>query len=57
MKTLEEIVKSLKGKNHADIARKAGMTRAYVNALSQGKHLNPRYETIRKLSEVLSNEE
>ena len=54
MHTLEEIVKQLQGKNHSEIARRAGVTRAYVNAIAKGKHLNPRYETIKKLSEALS---
>lgn len=54
MHTLDEIVKQLQGKNHSEIARKAGVTRAYVNAIANGKHLNPRYETIKKISEALS---
>jgi len=56
MHTLEEIVKQLQGKNHSEIARKAGVTRAYVNAIANGKHLNPRYETIKKLSKALEDE-
>lgn len=54
MHTLDEIVKQLQGKNHSEIARKAGVTRAYVNAIANRKHLNPRYETIKKISEALS---
>lgn len=55
MRTLDEIIEQLQGKNHSEIARKAGVTRAYVNAIANGKHLNPRYETIKKLSEALES--
>lgn len=57
MHTLDEIVKQLQGRNHSKIARKAGVTRAYVNAIANGKHLNPRYETVKKLSEALDDED
>lgn len=56
MMTLEDIKKKLEGKNYSEVARKAGITRAYVSAIMAGKHLNPRYETIKKLSEVLSDD-
>lgn len=53
MQTLDEIVKQLQDRNHSEIARKAGLTRSYVNAIAKGKHLNPRYETLVKLNEAL----
>lgn len=56
MMTLEDIKKKLEGKNYSEVARKAGITRAYVSAIMAGKHLNPRYETIKKLSEALSDD-
>jgi transcriptional regulator with XRE-family HTH domain len=56
MMTLEDIKKKLEGKNYSEVARSAGLTRAYVSAIMAGKHLNPRYETIRKLSEALKDE-
>lgn len=56
MMTLEEIKKRMQGKNYSEIARRAGITRAYVSAIMAGKHLNPRYETIKKLNEALSDE-
>lgn len=54
MMTIEEIREALQGKNYAEIARKTNLTRAYISAISNGKHLNPRYETIKKLSEALA---
>lgn len=56
MMTLEQIKKKLKGRNYSEVARRAGITRAYVSAIMAGKHLNPRYETIKKLSEALEDE-
>lgn len=56
MQSLEDIVKKLQGSNHSEIARESGLTRAYVNAIAKGKHLNPRYETVKKLSEALEDE-
>ena len=54
MLTLETIIKELQGKNYAEIARLANLTRAYVSAIAAGKHLNPRYETIKKISDALA---
>lgn len=56
MMTLEDIKKKLEGKNYSEVARNAGLTRAYVSAIMAGKHLNPRYATIKKLSEALKDE-
>lgn len=54
MLTIEEIREKLKGENYSAVARKAKLTRAYVSAIAAGKHLNPRYETVKKISEALN---
>ena len=54
MKTLEQVINELQNKNHAEVASKAGLTRSYVNAIAKGKHLNPRYETVKKISDALT---
>lgn len=56
MLTLEQIIEKLNGKNFSEVAKRAGITRAYVSAIASGKHLNPRYDTIKKLSEALTDE-
>lgn len=54
MQPLEKIIASLnKCDNLSEVARKAGLTRAYVSAIAKGKHMNPRYETLVKLNEAL----
>lgn len=53
MMSIEEIIKRLDGKNYSEIARKSRLTRSYVSAIASGKHLNPRYETVRKISEAI----
>lgn len=56
MLTIEEIKQELQGKNYSEIARKSNLTRSYISAIAAGKHMNPRYETIKKISEALKNE-
>lgn len=56
MLTLEEIVKRLETRNMSKIARDIGVTGAYLSAIKNGKKINPSYETIKKLSEALSDE-
>lgn len=53
MNTLEELREKLKGRNYSEIAKKAGLTRSYVQALAVGKRLNPTLETINKINEAL----
>lgn len=59
MKTIEEIQESLTNMNHAAVAKKTGLTRAYINAIAKGKRLNPTYITLKKINdaiETLNNE-
>jgi len=56
MMTLEQIRKKLEGKNMSEIARRIGVTGAYLSAIKRGDKLNPSYEVIKKLSEALRDE-
>jgi len=55
MKTLEEIQEQLQLMNNARIADKAGLTRAYVNALANGTRLNPTYNTLKKINDAIED--
>ena len=46
---IEELARQLQGKNHAEIARRAGLTRAYVNAIAKKVRTNPTLETANKI--------
>ena len=51
--TLEEIQESLRDKNLSDIAKQVRVTRSYIHAIAKGKRINPSYEMIKRLSQVL----
>lgn len=57
MLTLEKVQEKLNkpGVNHAEIARLAGLTRSYINALSKGVRLNPTYNTIKNIAFALES--
>ena len=46
---IEELARQLQGKNHAELARRAGLTRAYVNAIAKKVRTNPTLETANKI--------
>lgn len=46
---IEDLIDKLQGINHAEVARRAGVTRAYVNAIANGARLNPTYQTMCKI--------
>ena len=56
MLTLEEIQERLSDRNLSEVARRIGVTGAYLSAIKRGVKVNPSYEMIKKLSEALSNE-
>ena len=51
MLTIEEIRVKLSDRNLAEVARRIGVTRAYLSAICNGKSAG--YETIKKLSDYL----
>jgi transcriptional regulator with XRE-family HTH domain len=56
MLTIEDIQEKLRDRNLAEVARAAGVTRSYISAIASGKRVNPSYEMLKKLSEVLQGE-
>lgn len=55
MLTIEQIRKKLQDENAAEIARIIGVTRAYVSAIKNGNRVNPSYEVIKRLSDLLED--
>lgn len=55
--TMEQIREKLNDPdiNQADVARKVGCTRAYINFLKEGRRDNPSMRMVEKLSEALDN--
>lgn len=53
MLTLEQIIKKLEDRNLSEVARRVGLTGAYLSAIQRGVKVNPSYETVKKLSDYL----
>lgn len=56
MLTLEQIKKELGDKNLSEVARRVGLTGAYLSAITRGVKVNPSYQTVKKLSDYLVGE-
>lgn len=55
MLTLEQIKERLSDKNLSEVARRIGVTGAYLSAIVRGSKVNPSYEIVKKLSDYLEN--
>lgn len=51
--SLKQVRDALKGKNYSAIARKVGVSQAYISYIANGQKTNPTYSVMEKLSEVL----
>jgi transcriptional regulator with XRE-family HTH domain len=56
MLTLEQIKERLGDKNLSEVARRVGLTGAYLSAIVRGVKVNPSYETVKKLSDYLNGD-
>lgn len=56
MLTLEKIKQKLEDKNLSVVARRIGLTPAYLSAICRGTAKNPSYAVIKKISEYLDGE-
>ena len=50
---LQDIADRLQRVNQSEVARLAGVTRSYVNAIANGVRLNPTMRTIKKIHDAL----
>lgn len=53
MLSIEEIKKRLEDKNLSEVARRLGITPAYLSAIARGAKKNPSYQVMKKLSDYL----
>lgn len=56
MLTIEQIKHGLSDKNLSEVARRVGVSAAYLSAICRGVRVNPSYETIKKISDYLESE-
>jgi transcriptional regulator with XRE-family HTH domain len=58
MQTLKKIqARLLDHGNYADIARKVGCTRSYIQAIAAGSKINPSYQMLKRIAEALEVKE
>ena len=55
MMTLDQIREKLTDKNLSEVARRIGVTGAYLSAIVRGVKVNPSYEIVKKLSDYLES--
>lgn len=53
--TIEEIIEKLKDRNLSEVARRTNLSTPTVNRISNGKGGNVGYETVKTLSDYLTN--
>lgn len=57
MITVEKLAEMLKGKNHAEIAAKVGVTRSYINQIANGGRVNPSLQLANKILKAVEGSE
>lgn len=52
---IEEVIIKLQDRNLSEVARRTGLTQPTVNRIANGKGGNVGYETVKALSDYLTN--
>lgn len=52
-----ELTPLLYGVNHAEVARRCNMTRAYISAIARGERLATKQETVDKIKQAIQDME